>query len=165
MRLTDLVSSTPSSAAPVQARDPLIAGLTSDSRAVEPGWLFAALPGTKADGRAFVAEAVRRGAVAVLGPVGTTAPDGIAVVEDENPRLRLARMAARFFGRQPATVAAVTGTNGKTSTAWWLAWALSKAELPALAPCALVGTLGMGLPSALQATGKFLQARRLQFAV
>ena len=116
MRLTDLVSSDPSSAAPIQARDPLIAGLTSDSRAVEPGWLFAALPGTKADGRAFVADAVRRGAVAVLGPVGTAAPDGIAVIEDENPRLRLALLAARFFGRQPATVAAVTGTNGKTST-------------------------------------------------
>ena len=71
MRLTDLVSSDPSSAAQTQARDPVIAGLTSDSRAVEPGWLFAALPGTKADGRAFVADAVRRGAVAVLGPVGT----------------------------------------------------------------------------------------------
>ena len=142
MRLTDLVSSTPSSAAPVQARDPLIAGLTSDSRAVEPGWLFAALPGTKADGRAFVAEAVRRGAVAVLGPVGTTAPDGIAVVEDENPRLRLARMAARFFGRQPATVAAVTGTNGKTSTVQFARqlWALLGRKAGSL------GTLGITAP-------------------
>ncbi|HYI69676.1 MAG TPA: UDP-N-acetylmuramoyl-L-alanyl-D-glutamate--2,6-diaminopimelate ligase, partial [Skermanella sp.] len=142
MRLTDLVSSTPSSAAPIQARDPLIAGLTSDSRTVEPGWLFAALPGTKADGRAFVAEAVRRGAVAVLGPVGTTAPNGIAVIEDENPRLRLAQMAARFFGRQPATVAAVTGTNGKTSTVQFARqlWALLGRKAGSL------GTLGITAP-------------------
>ena len=142
MRLTDLVSSDPSSAAPTQARDPLIAGLTSDSRAVEPGWLFAALPGTKADGRAFVADAVRRGAVAVLGPVGTAAPDGIAVIEDENPRLRLALLASRFYGRQPATVAAVTGTNGKTSTVQFARqlWALLGHKAASL------GTLGITAP-------------------
>ena len=60
MRLTDLASSDTTPAAPLQARDPLIAGLTSDSRAVKPGFLFAALPGSKADGRAFVADAVAR---------------------------------------------------------------------------------------------------------
>jgi UDP-N-acetylmuramoyl-L-alanyl-D-glutamate--2,6-diaminopimelate ligase len=142
LRLTDLVSSDPSPAAPIQARDPLIAGLTSDSRAVEPGWLFAALPGTKADGRAFVADAVRRGAVAVLGPVGTAAPDGIAVIEDENPRLRLALLAARFYGQQPATVAAVTGTNGKTSTVQFARqlWALLGHKAASL------GTLGITAP-------------------
>ena len=48
---------------------------------------------------------------------------------------------------------AITGTNGKTSSAWWLAWALSKLQLPALSPSALVGTLGIGMPGALQATG------------
>jgi UDP-N-acetylmuramoyl-L-alanyl-D-glutamate--2,6-diaminopimelate ligase len=95
-----------------------IRGLTADSRLVEPGFLFAALPGTKTDGGKYVADAVGRGATAVLGPPGlrldSTRP-GVALIADENPRRRLALMAARFYGRQPATVAAVTGTNGKTS--------------------------------------------------
>ena len=116
MRLTDLFPAALTDGVPRQARDPSIAGLTSDSRAVKPGYLFAALPGAKVNGQAFVGEAVARGAVAVLGPVGTTAPEGIAVIEDANPRRLLALTAARFFGRQPAIVAAVTGTNGKTST-------------------------------------------------
>ena len=101
--------------------DPDILGLTADSRAVRPGFLFAALPGTKINGRAFIDEAVARGAAAVL-------TDGVAgldhlmersppvlVVADPNPRRRLALMASRFYGDQPRTLAAVTGTNGKTS--------------------------------------------------
>ncbi len=95
-----------------------IAGLTSDSRRVEPGFLFAALPGSQADGRDFIAEAVARGATCVLAPPGTriepTTPP-VPLLTDDNPRRRFAFMAARFFGRQPAIVAAVTGTNGKTS--------------------------------------------------
>ncbi|HYH20051.1 MAG TPA: Mur ligase family protein, partial [Azospirillum sp.] len=94
-----------------------VTGLTADSRAVRPGFLFAALPGSTVDGRAFVADALARGAAAVLAPEGTTLPDGSAVlVEAEQPRLVFARAAATFFGRQPDTVVAVTGTNGKTST-------------------------------------------------
>jgi UDP-N-acetylmuramoyl-L-alanyl-D-glutamate--2,6-diaminopimelate ligase len=101
--------------------DPDIRGLTADSRTVKPGFLFAALPGAKLDGRQFVAEAVARGAVAVL----TDDPGAFAglaqrqppvhVIFDPNPRRRLARMAARFYAPQPETVVAVTGTNGKTS--------------------------------------------------
>jgi len=94
-----------------------IRGLAADSRKVEPGFLFAALPGSKADGRGFIAEATAKGAVAVLAPAGTPLPPGVALVADENPRRRLALMAARFFARQPRIVAAVTGTSGKTSTA------------------------------------------------
>src|SRR5258707_4881145 len=94
-----------------------IRGLSADSRKIEPGFLFAALPGSKADGRGFIAEAAAKGAVAVLAPAGTQLPPGIALVADENPRRRLALMAARFFARQPRIVAAVTGTSGKTSTA------------------------------------------------
>ncbi|HYH36913.1 MAG TPA: UDP-N-acetylmuramoyl-L-alanyl-D-glutamate--2,6-diaminopimelate ligase [Azospirillum sp.] len=99
-------------------RDIDVTGLTADSRAVEPGFVFAALPGAKADGRAFIADALARGAVAVLAPRGTTLPAGstAALIEDDQPRLAFARMAARFHGRQPETVVAVTGTNGKTST-------------------------------------------------
>jgi len=102
-----------------------IAGLTADSREVRLGYLFAALPGAKADGRTFVAEAVARGARAILAPPGTelgpARADGrgqpIRLVTDSNPRRRFALMAARFYPHQPRTIAAVTGTNGKTSVA------------------------------------------------
>jgi len=100
------------------AEDPDICGLTADSRAVRPGYLFAALPGTRADGNAFVKDAVSRGALAVLaGDAVADLPAGVALVLDGNPRLRLAQMAARFHPEQPGTIVAVTGTNGKTSVA------------------------------------------------
>jgi len=95
-----------------------IAGLTCDSRAVRPGFLFAALVGARVDGRDFIDTAIAQGAVAVLAPVGTRAD--VAVIEDANVRQRFARMAANFYGAQPAHVAAITGTNGKTSTASFL---------------------------------------------
>lgn len=95
--------------------DPLIGALECDSRRVVPGSLFAALPGAKADGSAFIPQAVARGAVAVLARPGTTA--SIPVATSLEPRLTLARLAAIFYGRQPETVVAVTGTNGKTSVA------------------------------------------------
>ena len=95
-----------------------VTGLAADSRAVEPGFLFAALPGVKADGTEFIAEALRRGAAAVLAPEGVAHPASQApIIEDADPRRRLARMAARFYGAQPETTVAVTGTNGKTSVA------------------------------------------------
>ncbi len=95
-----------------------IAGLTLDSRAAGPGYLFAALPGAKTSGVEFVAEAARRGAVAVLAPVGAI-PDGttsLPVIEDARPRRLFAQMAAAFYGAQPEKLVAVTGTSGKTST-------------------------------------------------
>ncbi len=96
-----------------------ITGLTADSRLVKPGYLFAALPGSRADGRDFIADAVTRGASAVLAPVDSAfrVSKDIGVVTAKNPRRLYARMAARFHGRQPAHMAAVTGTNGKTSVA------------------------------------------------
>ncbi|MBB4286646.1 UDP-N-acetylmuramoyl-L-alanyl-D-glutamate--2,6-diaminopimelate ligase [Roseospira goensis] len=96
-----------------------ITGLTADSRRVAPGVLFAALPGTRADGRAFIPEAVAKGAAAVLAPADTSldpAP-AVPVLTADNPRRAFALLAARFHARQPDTVVAVTGTNGKTSTA------------------------------------------------
>jgi UDP-N-acetylmuramoyl-L-alanyl-D-glutamate--2,6-diaminopimelate ligase len=98
--------------------DPDILSLTADSRAVRPGALFAALAGSKADGRRFVADAVSKGAAAILADpslAGTAL--GVPLVLDPEPRRRLALMAARFFGRQPRHVVAVTGTSGKTSVA------------------------------------------------
>ncbi|HEY1632655.1 MAG TPA: Mur ligase domain-containing protein, partial [Rhizomicrobium sp.] len=89
-------------------------GLASDSREVKPGYLFAALSGTRANGAAFMSDAVKRGAVAVLARPearGDAEKLGVQFIADENPRLRLARLAAKFFAAQPKTVAAVTGTN------------------------------------------------------
>ncbi len=121
-RLSDLMASRTEIAVSALAleRDPPIAALTADSRAVGPGSLFAALPGTTRDGRDFIPDAVKAGAVAILAPKGTVLPAGaehVALIEDANPRRRLALLAAAFHGAQPERIAAVTGTNGKTSTA------------------------------------------------
>src|SRR5262252_6485215 len=96
-----------------------VAGLTLDSRKVQPGFLFAALAGAKTDGASFVSDALKRGATAILAARDATLPPvdkGIVVLRDDNPRRRIALMAATFAGPQPATIAAVTGTNGKSST-------------------------------------------------
>ena len=113
MRLVDLVGGERVAQA---VHDTDIIGLTSDSRRVEPGFLFAALPGTRVHGGAFIPQALERGAAAVLAPGRFELPaDSRAqLLVDDNPRRRFALMAARFFGAQPETVAAITGTNGKT---------------------------------------------------
>ncbi|SCB47870.1 UDP-N-acetylmuramoylalanyl-D-glutamate--2,6-diaminopimelate ligase [Bradyrhizobium shewense] len=91
-------------------------GLALDSRVVKAGDLFFALAGSKTDGARFIDAAVAAGAVAV---VGDHAPDTSKVpfITVANPRRALALAAARFFPSQPATIAAVTGTSGKTSVA------------------------------------------------
>jgi UDP-N-acetylmuramoyl-L-alanyl-D-glutamate--2,6-diaminopimelate ligase len=105
-------------AAPAPFRQVAIVGITADSRAVKPGYLFAALPGSRTDGARFIDDALSRGAAALLMPQG--GPDslnGTPVLEDADPRRRLALLAARFYGAQPETAVAITGTNGKTSVA------------------------------------------------
>lgn len=99
------------------AVDPVITGVTADSRRVSEGTLFAALPGSRADGRAFVPQALSQGAAAVLAPEDT--PDGLApvVVKSGDVRRAYALAAKAFYGAQPKTCVAVTGTNGKTSVA------------------------------------------------
>jgi len=122
------------------------AGLASDSREVKPGYLFAALPGTREDGAAFIADAVRRGAVAVLGlpQLQNVAESlGARFIADKNPRLRLAKIAAHHFAGQPDTVAAVTGTNGKTSVTVFLRQIWSAEGRKA----ASMGTIGVVAPS------------------
>lgn len=95
-----------------------IAGLTADSRLVKPGFLFAAIPGTRVDGTSFAAQAVKSGAAAVLCTADAQIGElGVPVIRTYDPRLALAQMSARFFGAQPETIVAVTGTNGKTSVA------------------------------------------------
>ena len=97
------------------AADPVIAGVTADSRKVKPGWLFVALPGVHADGRDFVPAALKAGAAAVIAeaPVNANVP----VVQVRDARRAYALAAAAFWGAQPGTCVAVTGTNGKTSVA------------------------------------------------
>ncbi|MBV8573954.1 MAG: UDP-N-acetylmuramoyl-L-alanyl-D-glutamate--2,6-diaminopimelate ligase [Acetobacteraceae bacterium] len=122
-----------------------IAGVTADSREVHTGDLFVAVSGTARDGRAFIAEAVANGAAAVLAPTGTEWPPGVPprpLIEDPEPRRRLAQLASAIAGTQPALVIAVTGTNGKTSTVEFLRqrWALA-------GHCAAsLGTLGLRAP-------------------
>ncbi|WP_425409532.1 UDP-N-acetylmuramoyl-L-alanyl-D-glutamate--2,6-diaminopimelate ligase [Hyphococcus sp.] len=95
--------------------DPVIAGMTADSRAVDHGFLFAALPGVNMDGAAFIPQAEERGAAAILARPGVKSK--LPIIADIEPRRRLAQMASRFYPRQPETIAGITGTNGKTSTA------------------------------------------------
>jgi UDP-N-acetylmuramoyl-L-alanyl-D-glutamate--2,6-diaminopimelate ligase len=93
-------------------------GIAADSRKVKPGFVFVAIAGAKADGAHFAKQAAGAGAVVVAAqeqPDGL--PDCAAFIRVENPRRALALAAARFFPRQPHTIAAVTGTSGKTSVA------------------------------------------------
>ncbi len=95
--------------------DPEITGVTADSRKVKPGFLFAALPGSRADGAAFAVRAVEAGAAAILADEDQNLSVPTVVCRD--PRRGYALAAANFWGRQPQTCVAVTGTNGKTSVA------------------------------------------------
>ena len=125
-------------------RDIDITGLTADSRMVQPGFLFAALPGSRVDGRDFIPEALQRGAVAVLASPGTALPDPNAVlVSDPNPRRRLSLMAALFYRKQPKVIAAVTCTSGKTSTASFTRQIWAKLGYKS----ASLGTLGLISPN------------------
>jgi UDP-N-acetylmuramoyl-L-alanyl-D-glutamate--2,6-diaminopimelate ligase len=140
MKLSALVQS------PVSP-DPEIASVRSDSREVAPGGLFAALAGVKTDGAKFVAMAAEKGAAAVLAhPAARAAiPDAVAAVLDVNPRSRLAQIAARFYGACPGTIAAVTGTNGKTSVANFVRQIWAQSGLQA----ASLGTVGAMTPQGL----------------
>ena len=132
------------------AGDVEITGVTSDSREVRPGFLFAALPGLATDGRYFVGDAVVRGAAAILVPeaidIGAD-EDRVQVVVDADPRHRLAEICARFYPGRPETCVAVTGTNGKTSAVVFARQIWGAIGLRAVA----VGTLGVVGPAGRRA--------------
>ena len=140
MRVTDLL--------PEAAIDPRfaaleIAGVTADSRKVKPGFLFVAIAGAKADGAQFAKQAAAAGAAAIVAeqrPEGL--PDNVAFVQVKNARRALALAAAAFFSRQPGTIAAVTGTSGKTSVAAFTRQIWTALGLPA----ASIGTVGVVSP-------------------
>jgi UDP-N-acetylmuramoyl-L-alanyl-D-glutamate--2,6-diaminopimelate ligase len=98
------------------AADPEITGVTADSRKVRPGVLFAALPGSKVDGRSFIPAAIEQGAAAILAPDDVT-DLAVPVIHAKDLRRAYALAAKAFWGAQPEVCVAVTGTNGKTSVA------------------------------------------------
>jgi UDP-N-acetylmuramoyl-L-alanyl-D-glutamate--2,6-diaminopimelate ligase len=115
MKLRDLFSD--DATMDPQAEAAAITGLAMDSRAVKPGDLFFALAGSKTDGARFIDSAIAAGAVAVVGDHPPQGDRRVPFVRTDNPRRALALAAAKFYPRQPQTIAAVTGTSGKTSVA------------------------------------------------
>src|SRR3546814_4811864 len=126
--------------------DPEIAGVTADSRKAGPGFLFAALPGSKVDGREFAPRAVQQGAAAVLAGRDIGGLE-VPLVLANDPRRAYALAAGAFYGAQPATCVAVTGTNGKTSVAGFCRQMFAQAGLKA----ASMGTLGVRIGAPGQA--------------
>jgi UDP-N-acetylmuramoyl-L-alanyl-D-glutamate--2,6-diaminopimelate ligase len=128
--------------------------LCADSRQIGPGDGFVAWPGAATDGRRFVAAALAAGASACL-----IEPDGAEAYAFTDPRIATysglkadtGPIAAAYFDAPSAQlqVAAITGTNGKTSTAWWLAQALGRLGQR----CGVIGTLGIGEPGAMRNNG------------
>jgi UDP-N-acetylmuramoyl-L-alanyl-D-glutamate--2,6-diaminopimelate ligase len=145
MTLGELVG--PEVPLPVAWQHVPITGLAADSRAVKPGYLFAALPGSCTDGARFLADALARGAAAILLPQGAAPTlNGTPVIECPDPRRGLALVAARFFGAQPEVAVAVTGTNGKTSVASFVRQLWEQIGFRA----ASLGTVGVVGPSGTQ---------------
>ncbi len=128
--------------------------LRSDSRTIAPGDGFIAWPGAAHDARVHVGAALAQGAAACLveraGAEGFALPDDPRVAGYTGLRTASALVACAYFDdpSHALRVLAVTGTNGKTSTAWWLAQALSSRHIDPPLPCAMVGTLGIGQPPA-----------------
>ncbi|TAM49923.1 MAG: UDP-N-acetylmuramoyl-L-alanyl-D-glutamate--2,6-diaminopimelate ligase [Burkholderiaceae bacterium] len=132
--------------------------LQADSRAVGSGDGFIAWPGAATDGRNYVAAALAQGAAACLveqSGVEAFGFEGNAVASYAGLKAATGPIAAVYFEApsEHLDVLAVTGTNGKTSIAWWLAQALSNVEHPAPIPCGLVGTLGIGRPPQVEFNG------------
>lgn len=137
--------------------------LRTDSRKVQPGDAFIAWPGAATDGRQYLAQALAQGAAACLLeeeghapwlkalPDASTQADRLAVMKDLKAQTGLVADAYYEQPSQALQVLAVTGTNGKTSTAWWLAQALASPELNQA--CGLIGTLGVGQLPHLVSTG------------
>ena len=122
-----------------------VGGVTADSRTVKRGDVFVAIAGNKADGSRFIAPALTAGAVAIVAerPPATPLPKGVALVRTANARRALALIAAKFYPRQPQTIAAVTGTSGKTSVA-----AFTRQIWAALGKqAASIGTVGLVSPT------------------
>ena len=128
-----------------------ITGITADSRNVHPGFLFAALAGTKTEGAHFIPDALEAGAVAILGTPALKADERFSRVVTENPRRAFAKIAARFYQAQPRVIAAVTGTNGKSSVVGFARqiWERSGERAASLGTLGVEPAMGSGEASAL----------------
>jgi UDP-N-acetylmuramoyl-L-alanyl-D-glutamate--2,6-diaminopimelate ligase len=126
-----------------------IKGVTSDSRQVKSGYLFAALPGTKTDGSDYIGDAIRHGATHVLvdDKVKLEKTENVIFISDANPRQAFSKIVKEFYKLQPENIVAVTGTSGKTSTVTFVQqlWHLS-----GLTKCASLGTLGVRGPGMMK---------------
>ncbi|MEI7804562.1 MAG: UDP-N-acetylmuramoyl-L-alanyl-D-glutamate--2,6-diaminopimelate ligase [Hyphomicrobiales bacterium] len=143
MKLRELLSEDEAGA---RFADVEIKGIAADSRKVAARFLFAAIPGAKADGLSFIDKAVAAGAAAIIAEKPVQVPGGVAFVQVKNVRRAVALASGKFYSRQPATIAAVTGTSGKTSVAAFTRqiWASLGNQ------AASIGTIGVVSPSGEQ---------------
>jgi len=125
----------------VDQPDTPVAAIAHDSRTVSPGSVFVAVPGLHADGAAFAAAAIGRGAIAVVAESPAPADTRVPWLRTSNARQALAELSAIFYGHpsESLTVIGVTGTNGKTTTTYLLASVLDAAGLP----CGRLGTVSV----------------------
>ncbi len=143
--------------APPLSADPIISGVTEDPRAVAPGMLYAGMANSdiddafKYDGREYITQAIADGAAAILVERGSTLPPtgNVPVLAVENARRTFAQIVGAFYAEQPSMLAAVTGTNGKTSVSHFTRdlWAQSGRR------AACIGTLGIIAPHLRQPSG------------
>ncbi len=145
---------------PAVAADKELNHLTLDSRKITGGELFIAVPGLQSDGRKYIADALSKGAAAVLvdededfDPLSVADHESVFMVPDLREKVGV--LANRFY-RQPSEqlkVIGVTGTNGKTSCCWFISEILRQLG----EPCSLMGTVGRGLPGQMEASFKYNQ--------
>ncbi|MBC8214588.1 MAG: UDP-N-acetylmuramoyl-L-alanyl-D-glutamate--2,6-diaminopimelate ligase [Candidatus Marinimicrobia bacterium] len=128
-----------------------IQNITYDSRKVKDGTLFVALKGQQTDGHDYIRDAVDKGASAVISNGRSIFGIDVPVIQVENPRAIMSKVAANFYEHpsNSMTVVGVTGTNGKTSITHLLKSILSFDNIP----CGSLGTLGFSTPSGMMSTG------------
>lgn len=122
-------------------QDTDILGITSDSRDIKPGFLFAAVSNGITSGNVYITQATEKGAAAILcEPAAIPPPNGKTLfIASENPNRDYAKLLSRFYPRQPENICAITGTNGKTSIADFIRQVLTSLGEKA----ASIGTLGL----------------------
>lgn len=133
--------------------DPLITGLSMDSRTVEYGNLFFACQGSKQEGSVYIEDAIQRGAMAILIDVVSSPKISLSIKEDvpiifmQNLSQRCGEIAAKFYDypSRSLKIIGITGTNGKTSCSHFIASTLNEMDYK----CGIIGTLGYGLPGHL----------------
>jgi UDP-N-acetylmuramoyl-L-alanyl-D-glutamate--2,6-diaminopimelate ligase len=148
MRLGELLAKAGLNGVDAAVGEETVTGFAIDHRKVAPGTVFGAFEGAKVNGEDFIPAAVEAGAIAVVARPGATVA-GAAHIADDEPRRAFAQLAAGFFAPVPATIVAVTGTNGKTSTVEMTRqiWRMAGER------AASIGTLGVTTPDGSVSTG------------